>query len=1002
MQNLFGIPMNSIMLVLLALLGIALGAVLYVVLRNRIMFFVGLRNIPRRPAQTVLIVIGLMLSTLIISAAFTTGDTVNHGLTSTSYNLLGHVDEWIQSKGEEDGPPNGIDSTIPPSTVERLRAAVQQANDPNIDGFLPALLKSVPVVDPRSRQSEPAVNFLGLDPASLAGFPDVISVRTGEQLDVASLGDDELFMNESAADALDAEAGDRVQVYAQGLPHDFTVVDIARDRLASGVGDFSSTEGMVARLDTVQRVLGRPDEVSFIAISNKGGVRQGLRTTPEVLATLKRTFARSTPGGEAVSVYDVKRDLINSSEEAGNFMTTFFVIFGLFSIASGMLLIVMIFVMLAAERKPELGMARAVGTKRRHLIEMFLSEGMAYNVLAAFVGAALGVLVAFGMARIMARLFAEYNFDIDPYVTWRSLIISYSLGVVLTFITVVFASWRVSNLNIVRAIRDIPEPKTGRMGWRWLATGTAGIVLGALLVLLGLNNDLAFPFALGFTLITFGIAIMLRYAGLRERPVFTTLCGLLLVLWALVAGGRLESMFGELNGDVEMFFLSGVAMVAAATFILVYNADLALGLVSRVGGMFGTALPAMKTAIAYPLADKFRTGMTLAMISLIIFALTMMSTMNLNFTRVFLADSARGGWDVVVDENPSNQIGDVAAALRSAGSSVPDQFRAQGKAGIAANSEVRGSATGDFERYLTWSADAGFVDGGSVPLSSRATGFESDQAVWQAFKTRDDVAIVDRFTVEGGGFSFDGEFGLRVSGIDPNAKEFAPVTITLRNPVSGQTADVQVIGVIDFGASASFFGVWLPEAAFNSVYGAPLTYRDYIGLQDPGRARDVARNIEAALLPTGVQAESLKHEIEHDQALTRNFFLLMQAFMGLGLFVGIAAVGVIAFRTVVERRQQIGMLRAIGYKRGTVALSFLLESSFVTLLAIASGVGLAIWLSFFLITSDEFPATGTTYVIPWMRIFQISALTFLASLVMTYIPSQQAARIPTAEALRYE
>ena len=42
----------------------------------------------------------------------------------------------------------------------------------------------------------------------------------------------------------------------------------------------------------------------------------------------------------------------------------------------------MIFVMLAAERKPEMGMARAVGTKRVDLVQTFLAEGMAYNVLA--------------------------------------------------------------------------------------------------------------------------------------------------------------------------------------------------------------------------------------------------------------------------------------------------------------------------------------------------------------------------------------------------------------------------------------------------------------------------------------------------------------------------------------------------------------------------------------------------------------------------------------------
>ena len=60
--------------------------------------------------------------------------------------------------------------------------------------------------------------------------------------------------------------------------------------------------------------------------------------------------------------------------------------------------------------------------------------------------------------------------------------------------------------------------------------------------------------------------------------------------------------------------------------------------------------------------------------------------------------------------------------------------------------------------------------------------------------------------------------------------------------------------------------------------------------------------------------------------------------MALGLFVGIASLGVIAFRSVVERRQQIGMLRAIGYQSSTVALTFVLESAFIALMGILSGV----------------------------------------------------------------
>ena len=67
-----------------------------------------------------------------------------------------------------------------------------------------------------------------------------------------------------------------------------------------------------------------------------------------------------------------------------------FTTFGSFSIAAGILLIFLIFVMLAAERRSELGIARAVGTRRGHLVQMFLFEGVAYDMIAAAVGACSG------------------------------------------------------------------------------------------------------------------------------------------------------------------------------------------------------------------------------------------------------------------------------------------------------------------------------------------------------------------------------------------------------------------------------------------------------------------------------------------------------------------------------------------------------------------------------------------------------------------------------------
>src|SRR5688572_20715354 len=102
MDELFTVPMDWIMYVLLALLGTSFLGLAYIALTNRIMFKMGLRNIPRRRAQTTLIVIGLMLSTLIISAAFTTGDTVDRSMTSQVYGVLGELDEIVELSPADD------------------------------------------------------------------------------------------------------------------------------------------------------------------------------------------------------------------------------------------------------------------------------------------------------------------------------------------------------------------------------------------------------------------------------------------------------------------------------------------------------------------------------------------------------------------------------------------------------------------------------------------------------------------------------------------------------------------------------------------------------------------------------------------------------------------------------------------------------------------------------------------------------------------------------------
>ena len=96
------------------------------------------------------------------------------------------------------------------------------------------------------------------------------------------------------------------------------------------------------------------------------------------------------------------------------------------------------------------------------------------------------------------------------------------------------------------------------------------------------------------------------------------------------------------------------------------------------------------------------------------------------------------------------------------------------------------------------------------------------------------------------------------------------------------------------------------------------------------------------------------------------------------------------------------MLRAIGFQSGTVALTFMLESSFIALMGILSGVVGGTILARNLMTSGQFADIGANFTIPWTEVVGFAAIAFVASLVMTWWPSRGAANVPVADALRYE
>jgi putative ABC transport system permease protein len=997
MNDLLGIPMGTMLNALLVLLSLCLLSVAWVAWRRPVVFKLGVRNIPRRRAQTTLIVAGLMLSTLIIAAALGTGDTVNHSVTGDVYANLGPVDELIVASHDGEARTDLIAGQ--PLDPAALTLVERAAEGTGVDGLLPMLDTRLPVQHEAKQLAAPAAVLTGLDPARLSQFGD-LKDTTGKAIDLAVLPAGAVVIGEKLAGEIEAKAGDRVTVFVGDTPHDLTVAAVAENSYLSGTrrsrGSYLEVPGMAMPLANLQTLLGRPGDITAIAVSNRGDAHEGYEQSETTAAALRRTLA-----GTGLGVDEIKRDRVDAAETLGKNFTTVFVVLGLFSIASGVLLIVLIFTMLASERRAEMGMERAVGTQRRQLIQQFIAEGSAYAIGAGLVGAALGVLAAVGIAQGMKLIFGDYA-PVEPYIAPRSMAVAYCLGVVITFLAVAGSSWKISRLNIVAAIRDIPEESSPARRLRTLVWAGLLLVGGALLTLMGANAEKEMFFGAGMCLWPFGVAMLLRFFGVPGRAVFSAVGLYILGFW-LMPESWSEALFGTYETEIAIFFISGIFMVVGATMLVINNTDVLLAGVSRLGGLFRGALPAIRTAVAYPAAARGRTGMTIAMFSLIVFSLVMMATMSANFANLTLGDDSNAGWHVRADLVGGQTLGDFTAALQARGVDT-GRFTATG---VVTNpnefhSEVRvAGADPTWRNYPVFGMDRDFLEKGALTFQQRAEGFGSDADVIAALLTRPDVAVVDSQALPQSGNIGGDPDQFVLKGLTATDKSFAPRTIELVDPRTGEARPITVIGVLD-SKIGSLFGVYASQATVDAIYGHTTVTSYFAALSTPREATAVAREIESALLSSGVQAASIHDELKDAQKQETGFLYIIQGFMGLGLFVGVAAIGVIAFRSVVERRQQIGMLRAIGFPTELVSLSFLIEAAFVVGIGALCGTLLGLPLAYNLFTNEAGSSADVSFVVPWTIIGTVLVSTVAVALLMTWLPSRQAGRIAPAEALRYE
>jgi putative ABC transport system permease protein len=234
---------------------------------------------------------------------------------------------------------------------------------------------------------------------------------------------------------------------------------------------------------------------------------------------------------------------------------------------------------------------------------------------------------------------------------------------------------------------------------------------------------------------------------------------------------------------------------------------------------------------------------------------------------------------------------------------------------------------------------------------------------------------------------------------------FDPVRVWVRDQQTDKRLTLTVIGVLSDSAPEFMGAIWTSQRSLLPVFGDRVLPTIHLFALQPGVDPKVtAKRLEATFLQNGMEADSLKEMLDDQVAASVTMNRLVMGFMGLGLIVGVAALGVITARAVVERRQQIGVLRAIGFRKRMVQLSFLLESSFVALTSIVVGTTLGLVVAHNVISDSQSQPSwqNLTFDVPWANLGIIFGAVYLVALATTWLPALRASRIYPAEALRYQ
>ncbi len=225
-------------------------------------------------------------------------------------------------------------------------------------------------------------------------------------------------------------------------------------------------------------------------------------------------------------------------------------------------------------------------------------------------------------------------------------------------------------------------------------------------------------------------------------------------------------------------------------------------------------------------------------------------------------------------------------------------------------------------------------------------------------------------------------------------KIYLPGTVRKVEYDSGETFYFKAVG---FLANTILQGsLIMSETDFESVFPTTAGYRYFLirdgDEESDGQSSNIAK-LEDQLGDQGFDARSAPQLLLNFMAVQNTYLSTFQTLGALGLLLGTFGLAAVQLRSVLERKTELGLMRAVGFSQGRLGRMVLLENTFLLVTGLLVGIGAALF------TTLPHWLVGNASV-PWLELGMMFAAITIVGLLAGLFASRQIFKMPLLESLR--